>query len=194
MSGTYSLPYTIKAEWTAYLIFSIICGPFILLALWRANTDTSWVSPTIVFFFIWVLAMFWIYSFKIKILEDKIVYKTLFARIKEVLFLNISKIDIKIGMNRDGRNKGYYRFNIHQNLSEEPIIINIKPFSQRDLAVLTDVICTKVPSVIMDDLTHELKDGNFKPIISAGVKKMWQIALVIFIAFLVVAIIKILIK
>ncbi len=51
VKGIYKLPYVIKAEWTAYLVFSILFGPIALLwlAVYYKNPDSNLSGLGVVF-------------------------------------------------------------------------------------------------------------------------------------------------
>ena len=190
VSGTYSLPYTIQTEWTGYLIFSILFGPIAILGIFATLKNPSTWPLLLIALVLLSTFLIWIKSFKILIKEDRLIYNTLFSRNNKVMFSNINKLEIKIGVwgDESAKKNAYYRFNIYTRSSEKPLTINMKPFGKRDLAILADAIVTKVPSVKMDELTHQLKEGNFKPIVSEGIRKIWQIALLVLWIFLALAI------
>jgi hypothetical protein len=179
VSGTYSIPYIIKAEWTSYLVFSIIFGPVTILGTIIVFQDpTGWpillIGAILLGYF-----LFWIDSLRISLLEDKIVYKSMFSS-KEVLYSNIKKMQINIGIKRGQKGKGFYRLEIYSGSSKGVLTINMKPFSKRDLAILADAVTTKNPHVETDDLIRAIKEDNFKAVTSAGLRKVWQIILYVF--------------
>ena len=189
VSGMYSIPYSIKAEWTSYLVFSILFAPITIIAAVAVFKDPSgWpVLLVIALLLGWIL--FWLGSYKILLLEDKIVYKTMFSS-KEVLPSNIRKMQISIGIQQGQKGKGFYRLEIYPSSSENVLTINMKPFSKRDLAILTDYITINNPYVEIDNLIREIKESNFKAVTSAGIRKVWQRLLYIFVSSLVLSIIR----
>ncbi|MFC1704041.1 hypothetical protein ACFL1E_04595 [Candidatus Omnitrophota bacterium] len=194
VTGTYSLPYTIKAEWTTYLVGTILFLPIIVVILFciakRPETWPLLVPPTGLL--IWW--MIWANAFEITIKEDKIIYKTLTSRNNQIQLSDIKKIAIEIYTRKIGEaTKAFYRFNIYHK-SSGPLAINMKPFGQRDLAILADAIATKVPSLEMDEKTRELKEGDFKPIISQGIRGIFQLGLYLLLIYSIVVIIRALLK
>ena len=201
VKGTYKLPYIIKAEWTAYLVFSILFGPIILLLLaaYYINPDSNIWQAVLFALGTLIIFLVWISYFKVILNSNGIFYKTLFSKGFKVNFSEINKIEIDIGMHSSGSEKqerqvGYYRFNIFTHSSEVPYTINMKPFSKRDLAILVDLAVAANPSIKLDKLAHDLYEGNFNPIASQGIRKFWQVALWIFLIFLIISLLRHLIK
>lgn len=203
LTEAYSLPYAIKTEWTSFLVFSILFVPFAIIGIICLLNDPDNIFKSFLSFFgwclswgMWVISMSWLLCFKITLEEDKIIYRTLLSwlfRKNEVRFSDIEKVEIKIGTGKErARKNAFYRLNIYDNSlhKKDPLTINMKPFSQRDLAIIADVISTKNPSARLDNKILALKKGNFNPIISEGIRKIWQLAFSLFIVFLALAIIR----
>jgi len=182
------LPYTIKAEWTGYLVFSIIYVPIALLGAAAVYKNPSSDSLPLLYIPLLVLGLFfvWFESFRIVLSTDGVSYKTLFSRGFNVRFPQVKKLEIDVGLYPSGsekqavRGRGFYRFNLFTNDAATPFSINMKPFSKRDLAILTDAIVARNPSVMLDERSRRLKEGDFKPVLSEGLRKMWQILLAVF--------------
>ena len=200
--GAYQLPYTIRAEWTGYLVFSIIFVPIALLGAFAVYKNPSSSSLAPVYLPLIVLALFfvWIESFRITLSADGVSYKTLLSKGFNVQFAQIKKVEVDVGLYPSGsekqavRNRGFYRFNIFTNDAAAPFSINMKPFSKRDLAILTDVIAAQNPSVSLDERSRRLKDGDFKPILYEGLRKIWQILLAVLGIFLALGLLRALIR
>ena len=202
VKDTYKLPHVIKAEWTAYLVFSILFGPISLLSLaaYYKNPDSNMWQAVLISIGILTLFLVWIAYFKIILNSDGVIYKTLFSKGFKAKFSEIKKAEIDIGMRSSGNEQlgrqkgGYYRFNIFTHSSELPFTINMKLFSKRDLAILIDAIMVTNPSVELDKFSRNLYEGNFKPIVSEGIRKFWQVALWIFLVFLIINLLRHFIK
>ncbi len=189
VKGTYTLPHVIKADWTAYLIFSIFFGPIVILGIFATLKNSSaWPVSFVALIFL-VAFLAWINSFKIILSDDKIIYKTLFSKNKEAIFSKINNMEINIGLKHKANAKSaFYQLDIYERGSIELLSINMKPFSKRDLAIIVDTIAIKAPSAKMDELTYQLKEGDFKLIVSEGIRKSWQVLLIIAVMSLSIAI------
>ena len=193
VKGTYTLPYAIKAEWAGHMIFSILFIPISLLWIVVAykNQSQNFLLPILIPWIILTIFLVWLASFKIILRTGSIFYKTLFSKGKEIPYTNIKNVEIDIGLFPSGSGlcerasrRGFYRLNLFRHAIEEPVTINMKPFSKRDLAIIVDRITVANPSVGLDELSQSLKDGDFGPIVKAGIRKVWQVALYIFWLFL----------
>jgi hypothetical protein len=182
--NTVPLPCSIRAEWTAYAVFSILFVPLSLLFLNSYLQNPSANSGQPVFFSVGILAFFliWISAFKINLTQQGITYKTLFSKGFQIDFSSIKKIDVAIGINA-GRKGGFYRLNLTTTDSAEPFTINMKPFSKRELATLIGAIVAATPAVELDGFSKQLYEGNFNPIVSQGIRKLWQVTLSMFFFF-----------
>jgi hypothetical protein len=194
VKGTYRLPYAIKAEWTGYLIFSILFIPISLLWVVVAfkNPSQNFLLPNLIPLVILTIFLIWLASLKIVLNSDGIFYKTLFSKGFKIKFSEIEKVGVDIGMYPSGseqqgsQRRGYYRFNIFKHDVGDPFAVYMKPFSKRDLAILIDAIMVANPSVKLDKLSRNLYEGNFKPIVSQGIRKFWQVTLWLFWVFLLI--------
>lgn len=195
VQDTYKLPYTIKAEWTAYLVFSIMFVPITLLWIIDYRPDTNSWQPILILLSILTLFLIWIKIFRITLENNKIFYKTLFSK-KELLFSDIKKIEIATGIDRTAseemagvsfvkrRMGAFIRMNISS--KNELLSINMKPFSKRNLIIIVDAITIANSNVELDAPALALKQGDFKPVVSATIGKIWQILLYIFWIFLAI--------
>ena len=186
----YPIPYFIKAEWTAYLIFSIIFVPVSLLwtfLFFKNPHSNDWIAVLISIVFLGVF-MWWIGSFKITIDQHQITYKTLFSRLNIVNIADISKLEVSVGLvgSESSTNNAYYRLIIHTKNAEYPLIINLKPFSTKDIIILVNALSFINPSIELDELSQSLRDGDIMPMVNAGISKIWQICLWILFVFLLV--------
>jgi hypothetical protein len=197
VTGTYNLPYIIKVEWTAYTVFSIIFIPFLVSAL--VLQDIQAQSLVLVLF---LIAIVWLERFKISLTASSIEYQTLLSGKHSIDFSEIDKVEVDIGFSQysagwqhyyKSRTQAYYRLNILQN-GQKTLTINMKPFSRRDLAIVMDAIYSHNPNIKMDDYSRSLKDGDFKPILMGGIKKMWQVMLFIFSFSLAISLLHLLLK
>ena len=190
VKGTYGLPHIIRAEWTGYLIFSIFFIPISLLwiIVGYKNPSQNLLLPDLIPWIILTIFLIWLASFKIVLNTNGIFYKTLFSKGSEIKLSQVKKVEIAVGIYPSERERtargSYYRLNIFRNDIEKPFSINIKPFSKRDIAILIDAITIQNPSVELDKLSQNLKEGNFRSITSAGIRKFWQVLLWLFWLFL----------
>lgn len=193
--NTYSLPLKIKPGGAIYFIFAILLFLPAIISLFATLKNPSFWPIIGISLVVFILFLIWIYNFEIQILKDRIIYKSLFRK-EEILFENIKKVEIIVGIysNRKAKNSGYYSLNIFN--TNQKISINMKPFSRRDLAIVIviDSIYSYNKSIELNELAMKLKDGNFKPIVMQGIKKVWEVALLIFVIFLVIGLINALIK
>ncbi len=132
-----------------------------------------------------------IYSIRIVVKDDRIIYKILFFYKKEkIFFSDISELKLLIGLDDKSRGKGFIRFNIYNEKLEELLSINGKIFDRRDLSILANLINKKVPNIKNDKLMKALIEENFSLINKSLWRKLWQIAVFIFIVSLFSALLK----
>ena len=174
---TYSLPYTAKAEWTTYLIFSIFFVPILLLWVFisfQHPASNAWEAVLILFIMLSIF-LAWIGAFKIILQEDRLFYSTLLSKNNEILFSDITRIGFKVlSAEESARKSALIVLEIYTKIKEAPLAINMKPFSKRDLAILVDVVSKKNPEIDMDAVTLKLKEGEFKPVSISTIKNFWK--------------------
>jgi len=137
------LPYVIKAERLSYLIFLIILGPVIVLGLVVAlQNKSAWPMP---FIGIGILLLIWLVigSFKICLLENRIVLKSLLSS-HEVLYSAISRFEF--GYKNTGRGPIPALF-IFCTTDTNPRSIPVKSFSKKDLRRVKEILSTKAVQV-----------------------------------------------
>ena len=182
--GTYQLPYVVKAEWTTYFIFSLLFGPIALLWLvgyFKNPVANAW-APLLILFLVLTLFLVWAAALRVILEKDRIIYQTLFSRRRELFFSDVKKVKISIGL--------YYQLNLFGARNSQPLTINMKPFSRRNLAIIIDAVASENQAVELDRLSVSLVEGDFKPIISAGVKNVWQVFLWIFWIFFAISLVR----
>ena len=133
------LPYIVKAERMSYLIFLVILGPVILLGFVVVLRNMSaWPTPLIG---IMILLLIWLVigSFKICLLEDRIVLKSLLSS-HEAPYSEISRAEF--GYKNTGRGSIPALF-IFSKTDKKPRSILIKSFSKKDLRLVKEVLSTK---------------------------------------------------
>lgn len=192
---SYSLPYTIRVEWTTYMVFSLFFIPISALFIF-VNMKSPFLSPWAGFGFPLVfLSVFliWAQSFTIVLKEDRIIYKLLhFAVHREVKYCDISKLKIDVGLGPASlKHHAYYRLFFVDKSGKEILVINLKPFSRRDLALLVDIVSRKNKEVEMDELSMKIKEGGISSIAAEGARNIWQIASLIFWVFLLSSLMRI---
>ncbi len=179
---------TIRARWRSCAIFTILCGPIVVLwGLVAFTNPTGWLGLCIS---VGLLAGFWLWFFGLRIIieDDAIIYRTLLTR-SEVARSAITKVEIGIGLHQ----KGYYRLHIYDSgrFAQEPLAINIKPFEPRDLAALLNAIAAKAPAAEFDHRARQLKEGNVGPIVREGIRKTWQVLLWLLLAACIVVFLRV---
>jgi len=181
VKDTYNLPYTIHVEWTAYLIFSTLLLPIVLVFI--LTTYANRTSADNLIFELIILAILssifiCLKSFKIILKEESLCYKYLFFKSREILYSDIQSANIEVGITSvKATNKPFYRLNLYKDYSEEPLTINMKSFSKRDLAIIIDRLVTVNPGIVLDELSQNLIEGNFKPIVNTGIRRILQLFL-----------------
>ena len=147
VTGTYKLPYVVKPEWSSYLILTLLFGPFVIMCLSLALfKDASFWQGVILssayLLFIWLT----IGSNKISLLDDRIVCKSLisgwslFARM-EMPYREMARAEVVYGT----RGRPGPALALYNGVGERAALINIKPFSRRDLAIVGEVLSAKAP-------------------------------------------------
>jgi len=181
-------PYIAKAGVSSYIILSIISAPFSLIVLFKGlqngipfNQGILGVLTFFVICFVWPFIIIWLASFKIILTNEDLIYKTFISRLffkkKIIKFSEVKKINIHISQDLEAdRKSAFYRLNIYgiNIFSQDPLTINMKPFNQEDLINIVNLIFFKNPSIQIDKKVQELKDGNFSPIISTGIKENFK--------------------
>lgn len=95
MEPKYTLPYRIRSEWVSYLVWSILFCPMVVLAIVITYQDTTfWPMEVLLLIFLGFI-IFWLKGFKIDVLEDKVVYKTLFSKRKEIRIFRNKKNEVQ---------------------------------------------------------------------------------------------------
>jgi hypothetical protein len=190
--STDEAPRIIRAEWTAYFIFSIFFVPLALLgtAVAQKNPDVGTIAFGVVFPLLILTAfLIWIASFKIELGSDHLSYQTLFSKAKTVRFADVRKLSVGVGIQSAKQQRGaggIFRLEIYAADAVEPIAINMKPFSKRDLFSIVRTIAAANPNVELDKLSFALKQKTFAPVTRAGARIAWQIGLWIFLVFLAI--------
>jgi hypothetical protein len=188
VTNIYLSPLVITPEWTAYVILpSILAVPCVFGFFATLKITAAWPTLAVPLFML-ILFLLWIGGFKIYIRDEKIIYKTLFSK-KEMLFADVQKIKIAIGVCNNGRinNSAYYNLNIIGENQE--LMINMKPFSRRGLATIVDSLCLHNSNIELDDFSKKLREGDVKPIINEGIKQFWKVALWLFVTFLIIGLV-----
>lgn len=187
--------FKFKAEWTMYLIFFIISSFISIPSIIFFIKDNSNYLMLVVASFVYGFVYFWISSFELGIKEGKVFYNSLFNK-KEEFISNVKKLELTIGINASNstgaKRTGFYNLDI---ISDKKVIsVNIKPFSKLALITFIKNITEINPNIELDELSTSLKNANFKPVVNAGIKKVWQIALLIIGMAIIRIVVKLLLK
>jgi len=190
---SYQLQHTFKAEWTAYIIFFVLFIPLIILNIFtylKYNLIYPW---GILIFLIFFSIIIYLFSLKITIQGNKIIYRTLFSE-KRVSINKIKKVKMRIGFKKGLKdiNSGFYILDLVRN--NKKLSINIKPFSKQNLTILINSIIDQNHNIELDEFTLALKNNNLKPIVKEGVKTMLQTISIVLIIEVVIIIAKSLYK
>lgn len=166
-TGSYSLPYTVRPA-RAVLIFIFFLGIIIsLLLLSLIQRGPSAILPVLLLLcIVWGFIGTWmlnVVSKRIVLLPDRICYRTLFSQ-HEMRFVDITHVELE-----RVRRKGYrtnrvvhYFLRIDDSSSDKPLLINTKPFSKRNLAIVVDAIATHALSATLDDDAQQLRESAFR--------------------------------
>lgn len=176
------LPYTIQAEWTAYLLFSIMFGPIAGYALYDAISTREVFLGHWVAFFIFGWALLWISRFRITLKPDKIQAQSLFSN-RELAYAEISGLTLEIGATQPQKS-AFYRLNILSRTGTEPLMINIKPYSKTDLGILVRTIINRGKGVTLDRLCQALAAEDLAPVVNEGITQFLRWLPWLFLAFL----------
>lgn len=187
LTGTYSLPYIIKMEWQSalFLLCLIAILPILMgIVIWRDPASIIVNIKSIeglLMLTISILLPLWIirfiYALEIRLLEDRIIYRTLYKGIlfktQAVFYSELAKIEIKIG--NIGKGWGLEHLHIYNKSFKEILVIGLTSFSRKDWAVIIDAIVKKAPSIEIDHFAEQVKEGYFKPINYEDIRQFWQI-------------------
>ena len=136
----------------------------------------------------------WLYCFEIVLHEDRLSYRTLFSGRREILFADITraKIEVGIGQGLKARTQPFYRLELSDRgrFARDPLIINMKPFSRSDLARVAQAIVRNAPSAKIDKPVVSLSQGSIKPLTRQAAKQIWKAAMLILVVFLVLGLIR----
>ncbi|HBA84190.1 MAG TPA: hypothetical protein DCZ95_08880 [Verrucomicrobia bacterium] len=175
-------------------MFSLLFSPICILALvvtikkpdqWHALLFTLAAAA---------FPQLWLYWFEIVLHEDRLSYRTLFSGRREILFADITraKIEVGIGQGLKARTQPFYRLELSDRgrFARDPLIINMKPFSRSDLARVAQAIVRNAPSAKIDKPVVSLSQGSIKPLTRQAAKQIWKAAMLILVVFLVLGLIR----
>ena len=105
-----------------------------------------------------------------------------------MLLSAVRGVRIDVGVQPGQEGKGYYRL-VLSSSPGETLTINMKPFGKADLAAVLHELRTHAPDATMDTLSSELLQGNLKPVVIAGLRRIWQVLLLVTLVSLAVALV-----
>lgn len=149
--GSYSLPYTARVEWIPFVIFGIL-GALITLPLAPLVVRSPAELPVLLF--IWVpiaLFLLWLAWHRIVLLPDKLCYYAPFSR-REMRFVDITRVELH------PVSRGV-ALRIYDRATTNPLMISVKPFSKRSIAIVIDAIAAHAPGVALDEEARQLRGG-----------------------------------
>lgn len=177
----------IKAEKTGLIftqIFLVLIG---VLGLFFVIQDSSVWQFAVIALVGLALIHIWLASFKITIANSNLEYRELKSKNK-ISIPEIKKIYLKIGLSSEKQKRGYYRMYIEGENNQ--LIINIKPFSKNNLAILVDTLVKNNPSIELDKYSSDIRKGNLDTVVKVGISNVWQIIIYVFLMSLVVALVR----
>ena len=152
-------PYVMKTDPSSFLVFlGITCGPLFIISIILIFKDPSAWPVLCISSSLLAILMTWLGAFKLILYEDMIIYRTLFSK-KTIMFANVYKIQIHVGLDRESIIKNaFYRLIIHERgqAGNKIAVINMKSFRLNDLAFLIESIIQKAPSVQVDIACQKL--------------------------------------
>lgn len=167
----YTIPYVIKADWKGFLVLIVLSDlPMAFAVFAMRQIAPIWVNVIIISFI--PLVFFGLLStFEIKIAEDRIIYKEFFIKNVEILFLNIISVKFASGVSQTSDwGHGFFRLVIRDKAKDEPLIVNIKLLTQRDLAILVDALLTKNPSIKSDKSVDKIRAKKLNEVILTSLR------------------------
>lgn len=145
------------------------------------------------------LAMFtfpqiWLAGFKIELAKEVLSYRELFRRRKSINLTEVTKAKVKVGIDKKepaGTPTAMFRLMLYDSdrYKRIPFVINIKPFHQDDLAKVAQAIVRYAPNAKIDKTVQAMANRDIRSIAREGTGKFLQMAIVIFITFLVLGLI-----
>lgn len=191
--GGLSPTHRIQAEGTSRLIFLLLTSPLAVLGL-IASVKSAEADFLLVVLFVVLFPQLWLCCFEIVLHEDKMSYRTLFAGRREVLFTNITRAKTEVGMGAGfkGRTQPFYRLVLFDmgRFARDPLIINMKPFSRSDLARVAQALVKNASSAKIDKSVVSLSQGSIKHLTHEASKQIWQAAMLIFVVFLLLGLVR----
>jgi hypothetical protein len=166
-TGRYSLPYTVRSERAALIVIFFLGIIISLLLLSLIQRGPSAILPVLLLLcIVWGFIGTWmlnVVSKRIVLLPDRICYRTLFSQ-HEMRFEHITRVELE-----RVRRKGYrtnrvvrYFLRIDDNSSDKPLLINTKPFSKKNLAIVVDAIATHALSATFNDDVRQIGEDTFR--------------------------------
>lgn len=138
-----STELVVRASRGTYIVFTIMCGWFLLLgtivafknptAFWYggANGGPLW-QPVVGAFVIWIYCLVWIKSYRITLARGVLSYKTLWGGTLSIPVSDIGEITMSAWSG--------LRIEARSGTNLKPIIINVPIFAKKDLAKLLDAL------------------------------------------------------
>jgi hypothetical protein len=167
----YTIPYTIKADWKGSLVPIVIFDlPMVCAVFALRQIVPIWVNVIIISF---IPLLFWglLSTFEIKITEDRIIYKEFFIKNIEMLYSNIISVKFASGVcQTSGWGHGFFRLVIHDKAKDEPLIVNMKILTKRDLAILVDALLTKNSSIKTDKSVDKIRATKLNEVILTSLR------------------------
>ena len=167
VSGTYALPHVARAEWTSYAVSLV---PLLVILLYgvfiskRSLSAASFWELTRVGSLISLPMLLLMSGFKIVLHETAIRYRTWSSWPKALAYADMTTVNVatRSGHTYHNWNPAYGMVQMHigTQANQHALVINMKPFSTRDLAVVVKTIANKTPSVQMDRAAEALRDGD----------------------------------
>ena len=184
-------PMTIRAAGSSPTVITLLLSSILAIGAWailNARTVQEGLEMALFVGFGGAVVAFF-ESFKIVLFEDRIEYSRFPAKNWSVPFDDIRGVEMRIGRITGGK-EGFYSLALLRRSSNKPELINIKPFSRKDLAMVVQTINAKAPNVEMDTYAQHLKNADVRPIIAQGIRRIWQPLLYLFLSLLATALVR----
>src|ERR1700760_3362310 len=132
-----------RSSRSTYTVFSTIFGVLALLSFFFGLKRHDWGAFRICLI---VLSGFllWVASFRLKVDDQKLIYRSLFSGTRSIAFSEIEKAEVGFGVNDSFG--PFYRLTIYPSaqFGQRPIVINLKVFRRENIQHLSHVLADKL--------------------------------------------------
>jgi hypothetical protein len=192
-------PQIIRAHWSVYLLIIAIPGLLVCLSTYLSISDyENFLERGLLEANLFTYSLFFIFlylygSIKISFYENSLNYRYPFSRTTEVLYSEIKKVNIVVGLPTEKYEydkvkwRGYSRLHLLDINNKELLIINLSIYDKKGLAIIINKLIQYIPNLELNNYAKELQKGNAKKFNNAFIKGYVLPRAKIFIAWAIIS-------